>query len=1324
MSANTLIISNNTDNSHHKLEQLIEHVHKNNPVAVLIQDPPQKNPATIIAGLCSKGMDFSAIGSNTQVDSFNSKNFTLTLINNELATIVHNLIQYEETLNIAITGIMIRLKEMKDKRINLYNIYIRPNASAQSIKKLFQTIKATANTGMGLSRTIVAGDVNAPITSNDIINHQNIFNTSYNSNSQLHYSQIKLNRSRLLAREARKLRLTIINDQNEGPTFTLKEKRTSIDVAMVGNKAIRQWTNFKLHNYGDGTEGHQIIHVSTKKKTKQTKTRIQHIMKTELIKQHHFLAFQIRNKYHEEKWILRPRNEIIKLMNKIANDLYSTIIDIQKLVTTTRITKVNRSRTDNVQHTCTGKIKRAQNKIDKLKEQKKKIIGTQLNKTWRMKLIGIQQIRKIDTKINWINEKIINIMIRDENVRNQETNETVWEKSKRAKHTNLQLDNTQQDTITEDELESIAEQKFPRIYRISENTLETELTNGINYQMRISNREIDNAIHELRNKRYTGIEGVKFSAFNKITQFANEEIRTICKMSFWTAATPGCCQTNIGKLIPKKNPGQFRIVHIGTPLSCLLEQIALHRLEYALEEKKLYNHQQYGFMPKRDRHDLITRLILFTKRKYMYEQDLQRKTRTTLFSLDIEGAFDNVNQDVIIDKLITELEPNPIRVWLSKFVLNRNIVITTHGKYAGKRLVCKGVPQGSSLGPILWNFTINQIDKNARRKGITEILTYADDIILAINGNDKEYAQKQLEQLIDRIKLMKLSVNPGKSNTMVIHRDRRDYSQHEYKINGQIIKTVKTLTILGIQVNDRLKLDTRSEKLRTQINNQTIKLMQLNKTGLFKQYKDWRILIDSYLTSTTVMNNLPILAIDPKGRKWTDNVQNKCMKAIFNWPNNISEKLIRLTTGTLKTETIIKHALRRKTDPETRDMYNNLLGLMQGAESQETEFNTEIIHRRITNPELTLERREEFNIENCQQPAWFITETNTGSYMIEWYMGTALQMKAAKHTTYSISYFNTLTLLWHNAENQSITNRNLILAETNSLYQALRNNQNHDWRVITLRERMMKAKWEIRTITHEQNTAITDEIQSSIIIINRDQSNNHNDTHQSNTIYWKNANNSTETSQTSNTKIEQYNQPEISDYRIRNNRRRTDYMEKKTEFENCHTFISRTLNKDIQYWQQKTSPNLLSSATMIMLTGLYNNEITQRLEQGNLTREETPAGCTDTNCKGPIRYGNTSAIIIEAMASSITRDDSHFWGFNVHHVTLHRALECPRYDDRREEIDNMIFQTARTITTNESNRTNTRTTRRNNLAKKTYLAIWNDQIKRSNFLRFITSCSQ
>ncbi|OQV20668.1 hypothetical protein BV898_05252 [Hypsibius exemplaris] len=130
---------------------------------------------------------------------------------------------------------------------------------------------------------------------------------------------------------------------------------------------------------------------------------------------------------------------------------------------------------------------------------------------------------------------------------------------------------------------------------------------------------------------------------------------------------------------------------------------------------------QFGFRAGRSTEDQLLQMT------HDWSQSLGRKKQVDVIFLDCTKTFDRVSHDVILRSLASHGIIGEIFHLLADYLRNRRQRVSVNGHFSPETAVSSAVPQGSCLGPVLYNLAVDKLAKEVR--GSTR--TYADDIVLS-----------------------------------------------------------------------------------------------------------------------------------------------------------------------------------------------------------------------------------------------------------------------------------------------------------------------------------------------------------------------------------------------------------------------------------------------------------------------------------------------------------------------------------------------------------------------------------------------------------------
>lgn len=257
-------------------------------------------------------------------------------------------------------------------------------------------------------------------------------------------------------------------------------------------------------------------------------------------------------------------------------------------------------------------------------------------------------------------------------------------------------------------------------------------------------------------------------------------------------------------LIPKpKKAGQeqkYRPICLLNTFGKLYERLITKRLADELNDKNILSPNQYGFRPGRSTVHAIEKVTEIANNEINKGRSRTRKL-CIVVTLDIRNAFSSASWRQIIET-VTDNGVSPYLVNVIKSYLHDRRVESGNIVFS----MSAGVPQGSILGPILWNILYDGVLRLDLPEDI-DLFAYADDLVIVAKARTDNDLEEKTNYTLNKIQTWmeskQLEVAPEKSEAAVVSGKKKCRPLNIF-INGQKIQIKKDLKYLGVIIDYRL----------------------------------------------------------------------------------------------------------------------------------------------------------------------------------------------------------------------------------------------------------------------------------------------------------------------------------------------------------------------------------------------------------------------------------------------------------------------------------------------------------------------------------------
>ena len=325
----------------------------------------------------------------------------------------------------------------------------------------------------------------------------------------------------------------------------------------------------------------------------------------------------------------------------------------------------------------------------------------------------------------------------------------------------------------------------------------------------------------------------------------------------------------------------FRPISNLTFLGKLIERVVLKQLNEHLAHNNLNCDEQSAYK----KHNSTETILIRIWNDLLIASD--EKSATIVMMLDLSAAFDTVDHDLLIKILRHEIGlGGKVLQWFTSFLKGRSQRVRL-GTFTSEEILIKfGVPQGSVLGPVLFNIYLRSIYKYVQKIGF-QILGYADDHQIAKKfkpSSQNIVLTYELKKCFYRIKDWMnnyfLQMNDMKTQMILFGPPK---VLHDIQIRGiniepdTTIRFISSVKNLGIYLDSHLTLNKQITEVKKKC---FLTIRNIRKIRFLLSPDQVKTIVNSLVISCLDYCNSLYFGISEKLLLQLQLIQNACAKAV------------------------------------------------------------------------------------------------------------------------------------------------------------------------------------------------------------------------------------------------------------------------------------------------------------------------------------------------------------------------------------------------------------------------------------------------------------
>ena len=316
----------------------------------------------------------------------------------------------------------------------------------------------------------------------------------------------------------------------------------------------------------------------------------------------------------------------------------------------------------------------------------------------------------------------------------------------------------------------------------------------------------------------------------------------------------------------------YRPVSILNAFSNIYEKVIKNQLAYYLD--KYFSPFISAYRKSYSTQQVIIRLL------EEWREKLDRNLIVGAVLMDLSKTFDCIPHDLIISKLAAYGFKRETLKLIYCYLKGRKQCVKINNTYSDYNEIISGVPQGSILGPVFFNLSINDLFFFIEKASMHN---FADDNTLSAWGETVSKLIDTLESesniAIDWFTKNEMIINSDKFQAIILDKKKSNITNIPLTVDNQTIKSVPSVALLGIHLDDKLNFNLHISNICRSAANQLNALIRLKN---YLSFNAKRVLINSYIISNFNYCPLVWMFSTAKSLNKIESLQKRTLRFLYN----------------------------------------------------------------------------------------------------------------------------------------------------------------------------------------------------------------------------------------------------------------------------------------------------------------------------------------------------------------------------------------------------------------------------------------------------------